>query len=74
MDDCITTSSQSIWCVEHIMLSFFEVLKPHLIPGLGPRKFRTRDVDLGDRSVWTDTPADKLKKKQVKLVHKDLGK
>jgi hypothetical protein len=27
--------------------------------GLGPRKFRTRDVDLGDRSVWTDTPADR---------------
>lgn len=30
--------------------------------GLGPRKFRNRAVELGDQSVWTDTPADKAKK------------
>lgn len=31
--------------------------------GLGPRTFRTRDgPDMGDRSCWTDTPADKLQK------------
>lgn len=32
---------------------------------LGPRKFRKQEFDLGDRSVWTDTPADRLKKAQV---------
>ncbi|PSN30964.1 hypothetical protein C0J52_24252 [Blattella germanica] len=32
--------------------------------GLGPRQFRARaKPDAGDRSVWTDTPADRLKKK-----------
>lgn len=30
--------------------------------GLGPRKFRARAVDVGDQSVWTDTPADKARK------------
>lgn len=31
--------------------------------GLGPRTFRTREgPDMGDRSCWTDTPADKLQK------------
>ena len=33
--------------------------------GLGPRKFRTTKSDTGDRSVWTDTPADRLKRAQV---------
>ena len=32
--------------------------------GLGPRKFRSRAVELGDQSVWTDTPADKARKVQ----------
>lgn len=32
--------------------------------GLGPRKFRSRAVELGDQSVWTDTPADKARKSQ----------
>lgn len=32
--------------------------------GLGPRSFRSRIPDkTGDRSEWTDTPADKEKKK-----------
>ncbi|XP_068086404.1 uncharacterized protein [Anabrus simplex] len=32
--------------------------------GLGPRQFRKRErMDPGDRSVWTDTPADRMKKK-----------
>lgn len=31
---------------------------------MGPRTFRKKDFDLGDRSVWTDTPADRLKKAQ----------
>ena len=35
--------------------------------GLGPRKFRTKKSDTGDRSVWTDTPADRLKRAQVVL-------
>ena len=26
------------------------------------RKFRTKYVDTGDRSVWTDTPEEKAKK------------
>lgn len=31
--------------------------------GLGPRQFRKREkLDIGDRSVWTDTPQDKLRK------------
>ena len=30
--------------------------------GLGPRKFRSRAVELGDQSVWTDTPADRAGK------------
>ena len=33
--------------------------------GIGPRKFRTTASDLGDRSVWTDTPADRQRKAQV---------
>ena len=32
--------------------------------GLGPRKFRSRAVELGDQSVWTDTAADKARKVQ----------
>ena len=32
--------------------------------GLGPRTFRTKAVDLGDRSVWTDTPADRERKRE----------
>lgn len=39
--------------------------------GLGPRSFKTRLPDkTGDRSEWTDTPADKERKKnnpQVKV-------
>jgi hypothetical protein len=32
--------------------------------GLGPRQFRARTKpESGDRSVWTDTPADRLRKK-----------
>lgn len=30
--------------------------------GMGPRKFRNNPINVGDRSVWTDTPADKLRK------------
>ena len=31
--------------------------------GLGPRQFRFRTrPELGDRTVWTDTPADRLQK------------
>ena len=33
--------------------------------GIGARKFRTKVVDCGDRSVWTDTPMDRLKKSEV---------
>ena len=34
--------------------------------GLGPRQFRKRDLpDAGDRSVWTDTPADRARKEKV---------
>lgn len=34
--------------------------------GMGPRTFRTKAQDLGDRSVWTDTPADRERKRQEK--------
>lgn len=30
--------------------------------GLGPRTFRSKAPELGDQSVWTDTPADKEKR------------
>lgn len=36
--------------------------------GLGPRKFKTREgPDMSDRSMWTDTPADRLRKQQEKV-------
>ena len=35
------------------------------ILGIGPRKFRTNIPESGDRSVWTDTPADLLRKAEV---------
>ena len=30
--------------------------------GLGPRKFCSAYHELGDQSVWTDTPAEKARK------------
>ena len=33
------------------------------IAGMGPRKFRTENPVIGDRSIWTDTPADRERKK-----------
>ncbi|XP_049279338.1 GPALPP motifs-containing protein 1 [Anopheles funestus] len=34
--------------------------------GLGARQFRTREkAEIGDRSVWTDTPADRERKKKA---------
>lgn len=41
--------------------------------GIGARKFRTTAVDLGDRSVWTDTPADRLRKEQVRPIRSHRG-
>lgn len=36
--------------------------------GLGPRTFKRRaDDKSGDRSVWTDTPADREKKAKVRV-------
>ena len=38
--------------------------------GLGPRKFRANAApEKGDRSVWTDTPADREKKQKVRHNH-----
>ncbi len=34
-------------------------------PGIGARKFRTKAPECGDRSVWTDTPADKQRRAEV---------
>ncbi|XP_042316252.1 GPALPP motifs-containing protein 1 [Sceloporus undulatus] len=44
--------------------------------GLGPRTFKRRtDEKLGDRSVWTDTPADREKKaNELKDVKKSVSK
>ena len=39
----------------------------HTSSGLGPRTFRTRAAEIGDRSVWTDTPSDKARKAQVEF-------
>ena len=33
--------------------------------GMGPRQFRARAAEIGDRSGWTDTPADKARKAKV---------
>ena len=41
------------------------------IPGVGARKFQSQDHDLGDRSVWTDTPADRERKKLEQLKKKE---
>lgn len=36
--------------------------------GLGPRKFKTREgPDMSDRSCWTDTPADREKKRMERV-------
>lgn len=43
--------------------------------GLGPRQFRAKPApEMGDRSIWTDTPADKAKKQHLppKVDDKDL--
>ncbi|XP_045444625.1 GPALPP motifs-containing protein 1 isoform X3 [Pipistrellus kuhlii] len=44
--------------------------------GLGPRTFKRRtDVKSGDRSVWTDTPADRERKaKETKEAKKSFNK
>lgn len=36
--------------------------------GLGARTFRTKEVNLGDRSVWTDTPSQREHKKEVRQI------
>ena len=36
-----------------------------LLLGLGPRTFRAKATEMGDQSVWTDTPADRERKRQV---------
>ena len=43
------------------------------ITGLGPRKFRTRIVELGDQSVWTDTPSEKARKVQYLILVSSLN-
>lgn len=37
------------------------------LTGLGPRTFRNKEVNLGDRSVWTDTPSQRERKKNVRM-------
>lgn len=42
--------------------------------GLGARQFRTREKpEIGDRSVWTDTPADRERKKSTGVVRSSKG-
>ncbi|KFB35316.1 AGAP004241-PA-like protein [Anopheles sinensis] len=42
--------------------------------GLGARQFRTREKpEIGDRSVWTDTPADRERKKSTGAVRSSKG-
>lgn len=37
--------------------------------GLGPRNFRKREApDMSNRSDWTDTPADRLRKEELAKV------
>jgi hypothetical protein len=35
------------------------------LTGLGARKFRNKEVNLGDRSVWTETPSQRENKEKV---------
>merc|ERR1712136_661961 len=45
--------------------------------GMGPRKFRNNPINVGDRSVWTDTPADKARKakeRKNELLQEDVPK
>ena len=52
-------------------LDFVHFIKGYInLTGLGPRKFRARAVEVGDQSVWTDTPADKARK--VNICHEYL--
>ncbi|KAG5900588.1 hypothetical protein JTB14_017446 [Gonioctena quinquepunctata] len=58
---------------EEWMLELPEVKAAHL--GLGPRQFRAKaGPDLSDRSSWTDTPQDKVKKKVKAEPKVDLQK
>lgn len=41
--------------------------------GLGPRTFRAKAAEIGDRSGWTDTPADIEKKKQERKEKAQSG-
>ncbi|XP_004225604.2 GPALPP motifs-containing protein 1-like [Ciona intestinalis] len=36
--------------------------------GMGPRQFRAKPVEIGDRSGWTETPGDKNKPKKSKAL------
>lgn len=57
-----------IWTTTRLEMGCYGVCKNIMCifcVGLGPRKFRTKKSDTGDRSVWTDTPADRLKRAQV---------
>ena len=48
-----------------VAMVFVKLYVQFIFVGLGPRKFRTTKSDTGDRSVWTDTPADRLKRAEV---------
>lgn len=68
MDDRIASRSQSLWSANRS--TFEDRITVYLLSiGLGPRKFKTRAVETGDRSVWTDTPADRLRRAQVYHKH-----
>lgn len=50
-------------------------LPPEIKPsGIGARKFRTTTFDPGDRSVWTDTPADRELKSKEGVAQSIEGK
>jgi len=49
-------------CVSQVLLLDCVYVYMYYTLGLGPRKFRSTYAELGDRSVWTDTPADKERK------------
>jgi hypothetical protein len=51
-----TRPSREVWMTE---------LPPEFrVAGVGARKFRSDNPEIGDRSIWTDTPAEKEKKRQ----------
>lgn len=69
--DRYDSSSATVQSREDWMLELPDIRKVSDM-GLGARQFRTREkLEIGDRSVWTDTPSDRERKKAIGHSSKD---